>query len=154
AAEQVQAPGPATGEQAPGEPAGAGSGLSAAASASDELAPDQVEDDLAQPLEELALPVRAYNSLRKEGVHTVADLGAKTPQELLAIDNIGPASIEDIRQRLADRGLSLSEGGEADSGTSANGARGPAAAFPAPEAAPARERTPLQSVPAGQAEPS
>jgi carbon monoxide dehydrogenase subunit G len=147
AAEQVQAPEPA---------AGAATGLSAAASASDELAPDPVEDDLAQPLEELALPVRAYNSLRKEGVHTVADLVAKTPQELLAIDNIGPASIEDIRQRLADRGLSLSEGAgaEGDSGTSANGARGPAAAFPAPEAAPARERAPLQSVPAGQTEPS
>jgi len=172
AAEQVQAPAPTTGEPvtgeltagepgagelAAGEPAtGAASGLSAAASASDELPPDPVEDDLAQPLEELALPVRAYNSLRKEGVHTVADLVAKTPQELLAIDNIGPASVEDIRQRLADRGLTLSEGigAEGDIGTSANGARGPAAAFPAPEAAPGRQRAPLQSVPAGQAEPS
>lgn len=133
-----------------------GSGLSAAASASDELAPDPVQDDLAQPIEELALPVRAYNSLRKEGVHTVADLVAKTPQELLAIDNIGPASVEDIRQRLADRGLSLSEGAgaETDTGTSANGAGGPATAFPAPEAAPARGRAPLQSVPTGQTESS
>jgi carbon monoxide dehydrogenase subunit G len=135
-----------------------GSGLSAAASASDELAPGQVQDDLtqddlAQPIEELSLPLRAYNSLRREGVHTVADLVAKTPQELLAIENIGPASVEEIRQRLADRGLSLSEG-EAGELASANGAHGPATAFPAPEPARDRARAPLHPVPSGSAEPS
>jgi carbon monoxide dehydrogenase subunit G len=151
AAESAAAPpAPAAAEPA----ADAGSGLSAAASASDELAPDPTDDDLAQPIEELQLPIRAYNSLRREGVHTVADLVARTPQELLAIENIGPASVEEIRQRLADRGLSLSEGDAAEAATSANGARGPATAFPAPEAAPSRERAPLQSVPAGRTEPS
>src|SRR5450755_4827068 len=64
--------------------------------------------DLALPIEDLGLPLRAYNSLRREGVHTVGDLVARTPQQLLAIDNIGRASVEDIRQRLASRGLSLS----------------------------------------------
>src|SRR5450755_1185158 len=32
------------------------------------------EDPLSLPLEELRLPLRSYNSLRKEGVHTVGDL--------------------------------------------------------------------------------
>jgi carbon monoxide dehydrogenase subunit G len=72
--------------------------------------PDQsASDDLALPIEELNLPLRVYNSLRREGVHTVSDLVAQTPQQLLAIDHIGRASVEDIRQRLASRGLSLSE---------------------------------------------
>ena len=116
-----------------------------AASADAAEAADLSGDDLAQPIEELALPIRAHNSLRREGVHTVADLVAKTPAELLAIDNIGPASVEDIRQRLADRGLSLAAsadgepaaGGlaEAAAGTealgSANGSGTPAPAFPA-----------------------
>ncbi|MGH3397979.1 MAG: DNA-directed RNA polymerase subunit alpha C-terminal domain-containing protein, partial [Streptosporangiaceae bacterium] len=88
--------------------AGTGSG------GDDDLA-DLASDDLAQPIEELGLPLRAHNSLRREGVHTVADLVAKTPAQLLAIENIGPASVEDIRQRLADRGLSLAPATEAES---------------------------------------
>ena len=120
--------------------AGSGTAGSGAAEVPDA---DLSGDDLAQPIEELALPIRAYNSLRRDGVHTVADLVAKTPAQLLAMDNIGPASVEDIRQRLADRGLSLAaadgEAGasglaEAPAGTealaSANGSGGPAGAFP------------------------
>jgi carbon monoxide dehydrogenase subunit G len=122
-------------------------------------------DDLAQPIEELALPIRTYNGLRREGVHTVADLVAKTPAQLLAIDNIGPASVEDIRQRLADRGLSLAAAADAEPAASgraeapagvaglasANGSGGPETAFPpaaalrpAPAPAPAPAPTPWQ----------
>jgi carbon monoxide dehydrogenase subunit G len=144
-------PAPAADEPAAEAPAAA-SGLGAAASASAELVsdpdPDDLgRDDLDQPIEELNLPLRAYNSLRREGVHTVADLVARTPQQLLSIDHIGPASVEEIRQRLADRGLSLSEA-DAGEAASANGSRGPATAFPVGE-----QRAPLQSVPA-RAEPS
>jgi uncharacterized protein len=73
-------------------------------------------------------------------VHTVRDLIARTPQQLLSIDNIGPASVEDIRQRLADRGLSLSQ-----SVGSANGSGSPGTAFPGITAAPA---TPASEAPA------
>jgi carbon monoxide dehydrogenase subunit G len=144
---------PAPAAEAPAaEAPAAASGLGEAASASAELAgdpaPDDLDhDDLDLPIEELELPLRAYNSLRREGVHTVADLVARTPQQLLAIDNIGPASVEEIRQRLADRGLSLSEA-DAGEALSANGSRGPATASPVGE-----QRAPLQSVPA-RTEPS
>jgi carbon monoxide dehydrogenase subunit G len=104
-----------------------------------------------QPIEELNLSLRSYNSLRREGIHTVGDLAARTREQLLAIDNIGPASVEEIRQKLADRGLALSDspasgngaagpgaahtaaGASAPAGTSVSG--GPAAAGPAPRAA-------------------
>ena len=105
------------------------------------------QDSLALPIEELNLPLRAYNSLRREGVHTVGDLVARTPQQLLDIDHIGPASVEEIRQRLADRGLSLSE-----APASANGAERPAAAFPGRSDAP--ETPALRTVPAPRPEPS
>jgi uncharacterized protein len=72
-------------------------------------------------LESLNLTVRSYNSLRREGIHTVADLAARTREQLLAIENIGPASVEEIRQKLADRGLTLS-----DSPASSNGVPGSA----------------------------
>jgi carbon monoxide dehydrogenase subunit G len=78
--------------------------------------------DADQSVESLNLSLRSYNSLRREGIHTVSDLAARTREELLAIDNIGPASVEEIRQKLADRGLTLS-----DSPASSNGVAGSAA---------------------------
>jgi carbon monoxide dehydrogenase subunit G len=73
-------------------------------------------------VESLNLSLRSYNSLRREGIHTVSDLAAQTREELLAIENIGPASVEEISQKLADRGLTLT-----DSPASGNGVAGPAA---------------------------
>src|SRR3984957_5666728 len=97
--------------------AGSAAAGSAAAGSGEPEGADLSGDDPAPPIEELAPPLRAYNSLRRDGVHTVADLVAKTPAQLLAMDNIGPASVEDIRQRLADRGLSLAPAADVDPAT-------------------------------------
>jgi carbon monoxide dehydrogenase subunit G len=114
-------------EAVPAEAAPVAAGQ-AATEAEPDAAPEQsAQEQLGLSIEDLNLPLRAYNSLRREGVHTVADLVARTPQQLLAIDNVGPASIEDIRQRLARRGLALSQ-----SSAGANGAAGPVDAFPVP----------------------
>src|SRR5262249_14310574 len=69
--------------------------------------------DGAAPIEELSLPVRACNSLRREGIHTVADLSARSEEQLLAIDNLGPQSLREIKEKLAERGLALSAAGTA-----------------------------------------
>jgi uncharacterized protein len=82
--------------------------------------------DLGESVESLDLPLRSYNSLRREGIHTVGDLTARTPEDLLAIENIGPVSVEEIRRKLAERGLAL-----ADSGPGGDGTAGPSAAVPA-----------------------
>jgi carbon monoxide dehydrogenase subunit G len=96
--------------------------------------------ELAKPIEGLNLSLRSYNSLRREGIETVGDLAAKTREELLAIDQIGPASVEEIRQKLADQGLTL-----ADSPASGNGlpTAAPAPAAPAshPPTVPSRITT-------------
>ena len=81
------------------------------------------EGDLDQrSLESLALPVRTYNGLRRTGIHTVDDLASQTREHLLGIEGIGPASVEEIKQKLADRGLTLK-----DSPVSGNGVAGSAA---------------------------
>jgi len=72
-----------------------------------------------QPIEELNLPVRSYNSLRREGVHTVGALTGRTESELLAIDGLGPQSVKEIRQRLADWGLTLGTPAAGDTAASA-----------------------------------
>jgi hypothetical protein len=83
------------------------------------------------PIEDLNLPVRSYNSLRRKGVATVGSLTALSEQDLLAIDGLGPASVKEIRQRLADRGLSLGTVAGANGGTSATPASTAGAATPA-----------------------
>src|SRR5215471_11406309 len=102
---------------------------------------DAQEGELAKPIEGLSLSLRSYNSLSREGIHTVGDLAAKTREELLAIDHIGPASVEEIRQKLGDQGLAL-----ADFPASGNGvpASAPAPAAPAghPPTVPSRITTP------------
>jgi carbon monoxide dehydrogenase subunit G len=71
----------------------------------------QPADQAQLPIEELNLPVRSFNSLRREGVHTVGGLTARTEKELLAIDGLGPQSIKEIKAKLADRGLALTTPG-------------------------------------------
>jgi carbon monoxide dehydrogenase subunit G len=63
--------------------------------------------ETALPIDVLNLPVRTWNSLRREGIQTLGDLVRRTPDQLLALDNIGPASVAQITKRLDDHGLTL-----------------------------------------------
>jgi carbon monoxide dehydrogenase subunit G len=89
--------------------------------------PAAASPDEALPIDVLNLPTRAWSSLRRDGVQTLGDLVRRTPEQLLAIENIGPASVAEISRRLKDRGLALTESpGEsaaADAGTSVPPAR-------------------------------
>jgi len=83
------------------------------------------------PIEDLQLPVRTYNSLRREGIHTVRDLSARSEAELRTISNLGPQSVSDIKQKLAERGLTLASAA-AGAGTAASA--GPADTATPPQA--------------------
>ena len=80
------------------------------------------------PLEELNLNVRAYNSLRRVGIHSVDELSARTESQLLAVENLGPASVKEIKQRLADVGLRLASQPQDGQLTAGTGPAGTAAA--------------------------
>ena len=58
-------------------------------------------------IEELELGVRSYNCLKRAGVQTVGDLVQKSESELNAIPNFGRKSIEEVKETLDARGLSL-----------------------------------------------
>jgi DNA-directed RNA polymerase subunit alpha len=64
---------------------------------------------LALPIEELDFSVRSYNCLKREGVGTVGDLVQRTEQDLLDIRNFGQKSIDEVKAKLAEMGLSLRE---------------------------------------------
>jgi carbon monoxide dehydrogenase subunit G len=88
-----------------------------------------LDDATLLPIEQLNLPVRSYNSLRREGVHTVGALATRSEKDLLAIDGLGPQSVKEIKQKLADHGLALdSRVAEPASAAPGNGAATRAAA--------------------------
>lgn len=63
--------------------------------------------DLTLPIEDMDLSVRSYNCLKREGVTTVGQLIERTEEDLLDIRNFGQKSIDEVKQKLAEMGLSL-----------------------------------------------
>lgn len=56
-------------------------------------------------IEAIELPTRTAGALRDAGVDTVRALLALDDDALLALDGIGPKSLQDIKARLAEHGL-------------------------------------------------
>ncbi len=65
--------------------------------------------DLALPIEELELTVRSYNCLKREGIHTVGELVARSEADLLDIRNFGAKSIDEVKAKLHTMGLALKD---------------------------------------------
>ncbi|MCA1713426.1 MAG: DNA-directed RNA polymerase subunit alpha, partial [Actinobacteria bacterium] len=70
---------------------------------------EALSPDLMMPIEELDLSVRSYNCLKREGVSTVGELVSKSENDLLEIRNFGSKSIDEVKDKLAELGLGLSE---------------------------------------------
>lgn len=60
-----------------------------------------------KPASELNLSVRSRKCVARLGVATIGELMNRTPDELLAIRNFGVTSLNEIRQRLTELGVSL-----------------------------------------------
>ena len=61
------------------------------------------------PIEELELSVRSFNCLKRAGINTVAELVSRTDEEMMKVRNLGKKSLEEVKQKLADAGLSLAK---------------------------------------------
>ena len=70
---------------------------------------EQLAQDLALPVEDLNLTVRSYNCLKREGIHTVGELISRSEQDLLDIRNFGAKSIDEVKAKLVEMGLSLKD---------------------------------------------
>ena len=67
---------------------------------------DQV---LALPVSDFELSVRSRNCLQKMGIRTLGDLTRTTEEEILASKNFGETSLEEIKEMLASKQLSLGQ---------------------------------------------
>jgi len=69
--------------------------------------PTSTSPDLDLPIEELDLSERPRNCLKRARVDSIGQLVQKTEDDLLAITNFGAKSLEEVIQKLDERGLSL-----------------------------------------------
>ena len=75
-----------------------------------DLAPSRsamVDPLLMRPVDDLELTVRSANCLKAENIYYIGDLIQRTENELLKTPNLGRKSLNEIKDVLAARGLSL-----------------------------------------------
>lgn len=67
----------------------------------------QVDPVLMRPVDDLELTVRSANCLKAESIHYIGDLVQRTEVELLKTPNLGKKSLTEIKDVLAQHGLTL-----------------------------------------------
>ena len=70
----------------------------------------ETEDDtqnrkLEMTIDELDLSVRSYNCLKRASLNTVAELAAKTEEDMMKVRNLGRKSLKEIKEKLEALGL-------------------------------------------------
>ena len=70
-------------------------------------AAQQFDPILLRPVDELELTVRSANCLKAENIYYIGDLIQRTENELLKTPNLGRKSLNEIKEVLAQRGLTL-----------------------------------------------
>ena len=60
---------------------------------------------LEMTIDELDLSVRSYNCLKRAGLNTVAELTAKSEEDMIKVRNLGRKSLKEIKEKLEDLGL-------------------------------------------------
>lgn len=63
-------------------------------------------------IEDLELSVRSYNCLKRAGINTVAELVQKSEEDMMKVRNLGRKSLDEVKKKLAELGLSLADNEE------------------------------------------
>lgn len=64
------------------------------------------------PLEQLGLPPRVSNCLRRNKINKVGELLEKSEEDLLSLRKLGQRSLDEVKERLKEQGLSLRSEGQ------------------------------------------
>jgi DNA-directed RNA polymerase subunit alpha len=80
-------------------------GKPAAPAGADEVASAPSANLLDAPIEELDLPMRAYNSLKRNSITKIGQVLSLSDEEFLRMRNFGQKSLDELKERLALRGF-------------------------------------------------
>ena len=58
-------------------------------------------------IDDLDLSVRSNNCLRRAGINTVEELTQKSEEDMMKVRNLGKKSLDEVKKKLSDLGLSL-----------------------------------------------
>jgi len=72
-----------------------------------EKAEDPAVKALETSIEDLDFSVRAYNCLKRAGIHTLQDLVNKSETDMMKIRNLGKKSLKEVLDKIRDMGLVL-----------------------------------------------
>ena len=67
----------------------------------------QIDPILLRPVDDLELTVRSANCLKAENIHYIGDLVQRQESDLLKAPNLGRKSLNEIKDILQEKGLSL-----------------------------------------------
>ncbi|MBR4287909.1 MAG: DNA-directed RNA polymerase subunit alpha [Clostridia bacterium] len=70
------------------------------------------EKALEMTIEELDMSVRAFNCLKRAGIHTVEDLINRSEEDMIKVRNLGKKSLEEVIQKLQSLGFELKKDDE------------------------------------------
>jgi DNA-directed RNA polymerase subunit alpha len=85
--------------------------------ATQEEQPKMASEMYDTPIENLDLSVRVFNSLKRTGITTVGevlDMLEKGPEAMLSIRNFGEKSLDELKERLREKGYLEDQGEEAE----------------------------------------
>ncbi len=60
-------------------------------------------------IEDLDFSVRAYNCLKRAGIHTLQDLVNRSESDMMKIRNLGKKSLKEVLDKIKDMGLTLQD---------------------------------------------
>lgn len=70
---------------------------------------DNTSKVMEMTIEDLDLSVRSYNCLKRAEINTVADLMQKSEEDMIKVRNLGRKSLEEVKKKLQELGLTLAE---------------------------------------------
>ena len=74
-----------------------------------EVQEDKASKILETTIEDLDLSVRSYNCLKRASINNVADLVNKSEDDMMKVRNLGRKSLDEVKKKLQELGLSLME---------------------------------------------
>ena len=73
---------------------------------------NQKEKALEMTIEELEFTQRPLNCLKRAGINTVEELIKQSPEDMMKVRNFGKKSLDEVKAKLAELGLSMNSGNE------------------------------------------
>ena len=68
---------------------------------------EPVNEKLEMSIDKLDLTVRLYNSLKRSGIYTVAEIVSKSEEDIMRLRSLGRKSFKELKDKLEENGLSF-----------------------------------------------